>query len=137
MAYQLSFEQHHKYASLESGITITAILRRGDIEITCDAKVDTGAQVCLFSREIGEELGINVENGAPIRLGTVAGIITAYGHEVILETLGLRFHTFVYFAEVDKLSRNLLGRTGWLQLIRLAIIDYDQEFYLSNYDETD
>lgn len=135
MAYQLSFEHRYKFASLESGITIPAILRRGDSEVICDAKVDTGSQVCLFSREIGEGLEIRIESGMPIRLGTITGTINAYGHDITLETLGLIFHTFVYFAEVENLSRNLIGRTGWLQLVRLAIIDYDEELYLAPYDE--
>jgi len=62
--------------------------------------------------------------------------MTAYGHEVTLETLGLALHTFVYFSEAKDLPRNFLGRQGWLQLVRLAIIDYDQDLYLSPYDES-
>jgi len=34
-----------------------------------------------------------------------------------------------------KLGRNILGREGWLQLVRLAIIDYDEELYLSLYND--
>jgi predicted aspartyl protease len=100
-----------------------------------DAKVDTGAQFCLFSREIGERLGLDVEGGLRREMGTLAGRMTAYGHEVTLETLGLVLSTFVFFSEEGRLPRNLLGRVGWLRLIRLAVVDYEHEIYLSPYDD--
>jgi hypothetical protein len=43
--------------------------------------------------------------------------------------------SFVYFSEIENLPRNLLGREGWLQLVRLAIIDYDEVLYISPYNE--
>ena len=69
------------------------------------------------------------------RLETLTRVLTAYGHEVVLELLGLKLQTVVYFAERDEVRRNLLGRQGWLQLLRLGIVDYDSELYLSLYDE--
>jgi hypothetical protein len=56
---------------------------------------------------------------------------------VRLETLGLEFQTFVFFSAERRLPRNLLGRVGWLRLVRLALVDYDQELYLSLYDESE
>ena len=91
--------------------------------------------MCLFQRAIGEALDIPIENGVKKRLETLTGVLTAYGHEVVLELLGLQLQTVVYFAESDEVRRNLLGRQGWLQLIRLGIVDYDSEIYLSLYDE--
>jgi len=37
----------------------------------------------------------------------------------------------VYFAEDYSLNRNLLGRQGWLQLIRIGLDDYKSEIYIS------
>jgi hypothetical protein len=71
-----------------------------------------------------------IENGVKKRLETLTGVLTAYGHEVVLEVLGLQIQTVVYFAESGEVRRNLLGRQGWLQLIRLGIVDYDSELYL-------
>jgi hypothetical protein len=68
-------------------------------------------------------------------LETLTGVLTAYGHEVVLEMLGLQLQTAVYFAETGEVRRNLLGRQGWLQLIKLGIVDYDGELYLGLYDE--
>jgi hypothetical protein len=135
MPFQLSFNRRHKYSSLATGIDLETTLRFGDLFINCEAKVDTGAEVCLFQRAIGEALEIPIENGVKKRLETLTGVLTAYGHEVGLELLGLKLQAVVYFAESDVVRRNLLGRQGWLQLIRLGIVDYDGELYLSLYDE--
>ena len=129
--YQLDFQKNAQYDSLESGITIEAILRFGDAETSCFAKVDTGAEICLFTREIGEFLEVDVESGYKTRLSTLVGGLFAFGHNVELETLGLKFETFVYFAEDYAIDRNLLGRQGWLQLIKIGLDDYKSEIYIS------
>jgi len=135
MPFQLSFSRREKYSSLATGTNLETTLRFGDLFINCEAKVDTGAEVCLFQRAIGEALEIPIENGVKKRLETLTGVLTAFGHEVVLELLGLQLQTVVYFAESDDVRRNLLGRQGWLQLLRLGIVDYDNELYLSLYDE--
>ena len=134
MSYQLSFEHRYYYNLLESGITVEVILQSGGRVVHQSAKIDTGAQYCIFSREIGEDLGLHIEAGLRKEMQSLTGTLVTYGHEVTLETLGLECTTFVFFSEQRKLPRNLLGRTGWLQLVRLAIIDYDQVLYLSHYD---
>lgn len=110
MAFQLNFTRRHKYNSLKSGINVETILRHGQMEINCAAKIDTGSHICLFEREIGEYLGIGIESGLRIELGTFAGTLTAFGHEITMETLGLVFHQFVYFPLLHNVRRNILGR---------------------------
>src|SRR5215831_2502051 len=104
--FQLSFDRKEKYSSLATGITVEATLRAGDLFINCDAKVDTGAEVCLFQRAIGEALEIPIENGDKRRLETLTGVLTAYGHELVLETLGLQLQATVYFVESEEVRRN-------------------------------
>jgi hypothetical protein len=135
MPFQLSFSRRELYSSLSTGINLETTLRFGELFINCDAKVDTGAEVCLFQRAIGEALEIPIEKGVEKRLETLTGVLTAYGHEIVLEVLGLQIQTVVYFAVSGDVRRNLLGRQGWLQLIRLGIVDYDGELYLGLYDE--
>jgi len=135
MSFQLHFGIRHKYPSLATGITLDATLSRGPKRIECQAKVDTGAQCCLFEREIGEHLDLNIESGLRMEMGTLAGSLVAFGHEITLVTLGLTFETVGYFAESYDMQRNILGWQGWLQLVRLAIIDYDEELYLSPYSQ--
>lgn len=135
MVFQLGFNSWSKYDSLKTGITISAVLQYGDLTATCDAKIDTGSEICLFERELGELLEIDIETGFPKSLSTLTGELMAYGHEIILETLGIEFQTFVYFAESYEVRRNLLGREGWLQLVKIGVVDYDSEIYLSPYGE--
>jgi len=89
----------------------------------------------MFAREIGEDLGLDIEAGAPMTLETLTGKFIAYGHELTLDLLETQFYSTVYFPAERGLRRNLLGREGWLQLVRLAIIDYDEELYLSLYND--
>ncbi len=136
MDHSLRFRISYAFDALDSGITIPVSLRLGEQMIYCRANIDTGAQVCLFQRETGESLGLPIEQGHRRMMDTLAGSFTAYGHQVTLHTLGLDFDSMVYFAAADNLSRNLLGREGWLQKVRLAVIDYDAAIYLSHYDYT-
>jgi len=131
MSYEILFAVKQIYNSREVGITIETTLRRNDLSVVLNAKVDTGAEFCLFARELGEELDIGVENGYQKNLSTLAGNLAAFGHYVELETLDLKFDTLVYFAQDYSLNRNLLGRQGWLQLIKIGLDDYRSEIYIS------
>ena len=60
MAFPIIFDIQKIYNSIEEGITIPAILLFGENTVYFQAKIDTGAQVCLFQREVGEQLGIHL-----------------------------------------------------------------------------
>ena len=55
-------------------------------------------------------------------------------HEKFIETLGLSFESIAYFFADAHISRNLLGRQGWLDRIRCGLVDHDQTLYLAEYD---
>jgi hypothetical protein len=131
MTYPVEYQRKSRYKSLAQGISIEAILRSNGLETSCDAKVDTGAEVCLFERSVADTLEIEVESGYRERFSTLAGGVVGYAHPVELETVGLRFQTYVYFAESYSIRRSLLGRQGWLQLVQLGLDDYHSELYLS------
>lgn len=131
MSFAIEFQKKETYQSLDAGITINVILRYGNREQPCPAKIDTGAEFCLFNRTLADALQIDVESGYRERFSTLGGGIIAYGQEIELETLGLRFQSYVYFAENYAVNRNLLGRQGWLQLVVFGLNDYKNEFYLS------
>ena len=133
MSYTLDFLHKQVYDSRETGVAINATLRSNDLEVNCLAKIDSGSEVCLFERGIAEAIGIDVEGGYSRLFSTLTGNLTAFGHEV--ETLGLRLQSFVYFPELHSIRRNLLGRHGWLQLVKLALVDYDSTLYLSPHDQ--
>jgi len=136
MNFQLTFRDRSRYETSDGVVTIAVFLSLGNTRVRCVAQIDTGAAVCLFGRELADDLGIDdVESGHQIYLSTLAGSLPAYGHEVTLQTLDLTIQTTVYFAERYGLERNLLGKFGWLQQVRLGIVDYNEEIYLSAYDD--
>jgi len=49
--------------------------------------------------------------------------------------LGIENSSTVYFFTDPSIRKNVLGRQGWLDRIRLGLIDHDQELYLAAYDE--
>lgn len=98
-------------------------------------KLDTGASFCIFRRIYGELLGLTIESGQPETLSTPMGSFLAYGHDVTLVTLGLEFQTTVYFAADENFTRNVLGRQGWLDRVRLGLFDYEGKLLLSDYND--
>ena len=131
---KLEFAAVHNYNLLEPDITVETILRNGNLRVAFDSKVDTGSTYCIFERKQAEVLEIDVESGDLMTLGTATGSFRAFGHTVELETLGIKFESTVYFAESEYFDRNVLGRFGWLNQIKLAIIDQEGKLFLSKND---
>ena len=117
----------------QSEVPVT--LRHGNDVALVKAYVDTGSSSCIFKRGHADMLGIEVESGHPLRFHTAAGSFDTYGHELTLETLGYSFDATVYFAAHESFTRNVLGRRGWLDQVRLGIVDYESKLYLSRYGE--
>ena len=136
MSYEIEYAVKQIYDSRKVGITVKTTLRRNNLSVVLNAKVDTGAEFCLFARELGEELDIDIESGYRKSLSTLSGNLSAFGHTVELETLGLKFDSLVYFAQDYSLNRNLLGRQGWLQLVKIGLDDYKSEIYISPNQES-
>ena len=97
------------------------------------ARLDTGAAHCIFERRYAEELGLDVESGRAQRFRTMAGSFVAYAHEVTIQTLGIGFASGVFFAEDTGFNRNFLGRSGWLDRLRIGIVDYERLLFLGIY----
>ncbi len=135
MAETLGFAVTHNYDTRRAGITVDVLLRLGGKEVEVVAKLDTGASFCIFRRIYGELLGLAIESGQPETLSTPTGSFLAYGHDVTLIVLGLEFQTTVYFAADENFTRNVLGRQGWLDRIRLGLIDYEGKLFLSDYND--
>ncbi len=123
MTTQLTFAEEFRYDDAPVGITLPVTLRYGEKSLRSQAKVDTGAEVCLFRHEHAAALGLQLEQGMPIVLAGLGGSIEAFGHEIILQTGDIAFQSIVYFAKHPGLTRNLLGRQGWLRNLKLAVID--------------
>ncbi len=130
---QLEFSLSYEFKRTKSGLMIPVSLSWGGLTEKTEAKADTGAECCLFRREIGEALGIEIETGTRRRFSTLTGSLVGYGHEVTLQSFDLSFQSFVYFAGEYDLPRNLLGSIGWFRNIRFGLVDYDDTIYLAPY----
>jgi hypothetical protein len=136
MAETLTFEITYLYADSAEGIAIPVALFSAKGMYNTWAKVDPGAEVCLFTNEVGLRLGLDVERGIPKLLGSIGGsTIESFGHEVTIQTFGIVMSSTVYFAKYPGITRNLLGRLGWLRNLQIGLRDYDNKLYISEYTE--
>ncbi|MGI8639125.1 MAG: hypothetical protein ACR2MG_04155 [Pyrinomonadaceae bacterium] len=135
MSLTLEFEKEISFNLNETGIEVPVWLYLGDNAVSFNAKVDTGASFCIFERIHGEMLGLTIENGTPQNFGTNTGSFLAFGHNVLISVAEIQFSSTVFFYAQDEFRRNVLGRTGWLNKLKIGIIDYDGKFYLSHYDD--
>ena len=134
MAHQLSFKHLIRYDPGEAGVTVDVALKLFDRNVSFAAKVDTGSSYCIFERKHGEALGLSIESGLPQPISTVAGRFITYGHQVTLCVADFEFDSMIYFAVDGSVTRNVLGRHGWLDRIVLGIVDYEGRLLLSQYD---
>lgn len=136
MTHYLFFEELHNYAgSLGDSIDVPVILRAGNQQIPVVASVDTGASFCLFRNAIAQVLGLDLDKGTLLRFRTANSAFEAYGHEVDITALGVTTRTTVYFFADPMINKNVLGRTGWLDRVKLALVHHDNKLYLNPYDD--
>lgn len=133
--FELKFDRTHTYGSEVDGIAVPITLRSGDEAAWLTAKIDTGASHCLFERGQGEILGLDIESGERKYFYTVTGRVETFGHLIQIETLGLVIESMVYFFADAAITKSVLGRSGWLDRVRLGIVDYDRALYLAAYDQ--
>ena len=136
MSAQFDFGTAHSYANSRDGIAIPVFLRSGEIEVEFTAMLDTGATFCLFQRSYCEALGLDLKAGLRQEFRTATGRFEAYGHELTLSTLGIEMDATVYFFADAAIRKNVLGRCGWLDRVRLAVVDYEQVLCLAPYDSS-
>jgi hypothetical protein len=135
MSETLTFAKTHQYDTSKAGISVPVTLRHGADSVDLEAKLDTGSSHCVFKKAHGEFLGLDIESGVSQEMRTVTGNFLTYGHEIGLSVLGIETTATVYFASDENFTRNVLGRQGWLDRVRLGVIDYDGRLYLSAYDD--
>jgi hypothetical protein len=63
MPYQLRFEHLLEYDVGQTGIPVPVMLRLNDRVVDIAAKLDPGASDCIFEREHGLALGLDIESG--------------------------------------------------------------------------
>ena len=133
MPVSLDFDSVHRYTEALDGIDVPITLCIGRQSVELLAKLDTGAAHCIFERRYAEMLEVDVGSGRLQRFRTVAGSFAAYQHEITIQTLSIEFSAVVFFAQDYAFNRNFLGRSGWLDRVRIAIVDYERLLFVSPY----
>ena len=134
MSYHLAFDNLLLYDAGRIGIAVPVLLHIGGQAVNLEAKLDTGSSHCIFQRFAGDQLGLDVEGGYRTTIHTATGSFIAFGHQVALAVFDLNFDSLVYFAKDEGFSRDVLGRHGFLDKVRVGIRDYQGELYLSRND---
>ena len=92
LPYPLSFRTRYAYEPSDRGVSVPVALSAGPEMVRLFAKIDTGADYCLFERGYAEALLLEVERGTSSDFSTAAGEFHAYGHELTLAALGVEVH---------------------------------------------
>lgn len=129
----LEFEKIYNYDTLKTGISLPVILQAGETQVEIHAKLDTGSTHCIFERKHAELLDLEIESGAPVTIGTATGKFLAFEHRITLITFDLSWEATVCFIAEEGIRRNILGRQGWLNRVKLGIVDYEGKLFLNDY----
>jgi hypothetical protein len=135
MPYQLSYDYLVNYDAGVPGISVPVQLALNGSRVTLPAKLDTGAENSIFARRFGQQLGLKIENDYQQWFSTVTGRFLTFGHEITLNIAGIEFDALVFFAADAGFNRNVIGRYGGLDHLRIGLVDYEGKLYLSKYGE--
>ena len=135
MPYQLSFTHLIDYDAYEPGINLDTVLQLNGTAVSLTAKLDSGAAHSIFARHYGEQLGLDIEAGYLQRFSTATGSFTAWGHEVTVMIEDIAFDAMVFFAADDSFNRNVIGRFGGLDHLKVGLVDYEGKLYLGRYED--
>ena len=110
----LQFDADFAYEGSAAGILVPIPLIHNDRSVELSARLDTGSADCLFDRFYADILGLP-ETRLERTYRTVTGSFQASGHEVTIETLGLRWSAVVFFHIVGNPAHSFVGRrAGWI-----------------------
>jgi hypothetical protein len=133
--HTLTFDELYNYDTRKIGITFPVLLISGEFETDVEAKLDTGASHSIFARIHGENLGLEIESGEPLPVSTVRESFLTFGHELTVRFLDIELNTKIYFAEDEFMRKSVLGRQGFLDRVKLGLIDYEGKLLLNAYGE--
>jgi hypothetical protein len=127
----LDFDADFVYEESAAGILIPIRLIHEGRSVELSARLDTGAADCLFDRYYADILGLP-DGGLERSYRTVTGSFQAFGHEVTIETLGLRWSALVFFHAMGNPAHSFVGRRGWLDRVRLGIVHGERKLFLGH-----
>lgn len=134
--HTLTFSRQIIYPDDEQGINFDVSLSIDDINsVSVLVKLDTGSTFCIFQRKYAEALDLEVESGNKKSIRSAKGNFAVYGHTINLNFYDMQWETTIYFAQDEDFPVNVVGRNGFLNFLKIALIDYEQTLYLNTYNE--
>lgn len=100
----------------------------GQVDVV--AQVDSGSYYVVFNGELAGPIGLDLNTGERVELGSPTGGLFARLHEVTLEVEGYAFRCGAAFTE-EPIARCLLGREGFFAFWQVGFRHHLSEFYLS------
>jgi hypothetical protein len=101
-------------------------------DVTIWALIDSGADVSIFPKPIGERLGYTIDNGCDEQIVGINGTtLRCFLHDIILEVGGWHFETQAHFSETEA-SFPVLGQKGFFDLFRVTMDFSREEIELKN-----
>jgi hypothetical protein len=135
-SWPLTFSDRFDYSRFNSIRFPLTLSTAVDNEILIRPQLDTGSTFCIFQRPYADLLGLETERGTEQRIRTATGSFTAFGHEIMMAVGQLEWHAVVYFAAHEDFQINVVGRLGFLDRLRVGLVDYEQLLYLGAYEES-
>jgi hypothetical protein len=101
---------------------IPIVVQAGDRSARYEVLVDSGADISLFSAELGEFLGIDVASGEPGKLVGVTGVPEIYYlHPVRIIVGGRAYSVQAAFSQsVGRGRHGLVGQQGFFDLFKIT-----------------
>lgn len=114
-----------RFSAIRPVIPITLI--NGDRRIKYLSIIDSGADLCIFHAEVGEQINIEVEKGKLLPFYGIYGReMKAYFHNIRIGVGGYEFDCCAGFSrELDQLPYGLLGQRGFFDLFNI-VFDYSK-----------
>ena len=120
--------QYKKYGKGVLRPVIPIEISYKDRSVPYEVLVDSGADFCIFDAEIGELLGIVVENGEPQRVSGITGVVeTYYVHPVTIKVGGWTYSIKAGFLpNIARLGYGIVGQRGFFDLF-VVKFDFGKE----------
>jgi len=116
--------KYKKYASdiLRPVIPIEIVYK--DISVPYEVLVDSGADFCIFDAQIGDILGIDIEEGKKMGVAGITGVIEPYYiHPITIKVGGWPFDIQAGFLPgIAKLGYGVIGQKGFFDIF---IVKFD------------
>lgn len=133
--YTERYSYRHLYSAQQHIEVPVTFLSGSGTKLRLTGIIDTGSTFCVLRRQYADYFGLDLTQGIPQRISTAAGSFTAYGHELIIQLFDFQWEAIVYFHESENFSRNILGRIGFIDHLRIGLVDYDETLFVGLYNE--